>query len=55
VILADAIFAYVGSANVTAASREQSMEMGVIVKGQAAAEVAIIIDAIIGSAIPWNE
>jgi len=54
VLLADTLFAYVGSANVTVASREQSMEMGVIVKGQAAAEVAIIVDAVISSAVPWN-
>ena len=54
VILADAAFAYVGSANVTVASREQSMEMGVVVKGQAAAQVAIVVDAVIRSASPWN-
>jgi phosphatidylserine/phosphatidylglycerophosphate/cardiolipin synthase-like enzyme len=53
VILADRDFAYVGSANVTAASREQSMEMGVVVKGQAAAEVATIVDAVISSAVLW--
>ena len=53
VILADAEFAYVGSANVTAASREHSMEMGVVVKGRAAAEIAVVVDAAIKSAESW--
>jgi phosphatidylserine/phosphatidylglycerophosphate/cardiolipin synthase-like enzyme len=53
VILADSSYAYVGSANVTAASRENSMEMGVIVKGHAALEIADVVDAVIKSAQCW--
>ena len=53
VILADSTHAYVGSANVTAASRENSMEMGVVVKGQAALEIADVVGAVIRSAQCW--
>jgi phosphatidylserine/phosphatidylglycerophosphate/cardiolipin synthase-like enzyme len=53
VILADSNYAYVGSANVTAASRENSMEMGVVVKGHAALEIADVVDAVIKSAQCW--
>jgi phosphatidylserine/phosphatidylglycerophosphate/cardiolipin synthase-like enzyme len=53
IILADATYAYVGSANITAASRESSMEMGVVVKGRAALEIADVIDAVIKSAQCW--
>lgn len=53
VILADSTYGYVGSANVTAASRENSMEMGVVVKGHAALEIADVVDAVIKSARCW--
>jgi phosphatidylserine/phosphatidylglycerophosphate/cardiolipin synthase-like enzyme len=53
VILADSTYAYVGSANVTAASRENSMEMGVVVKGHAALEIADVVNAVIKSARCW--
>jgi hypothetical protein len=53
VILVDSTYAYVGSANITAASRESSMEMGVIVKGHASLEIADVIDAVIKSARCW--
>jgi phosphatidylserine/phosphatidylglycerophosphate/cardiolipin synthase-like enzyme len=49
IILADSDVAYVGSANLTAASREYSMEMGVVLRGKAAREVAIVIDAVLRS------
>jgi hypothetical protein len=52
-ILADSTYAYVGSANVTAASRENSMEMGVIVKGRAAREIRTVVDAVITAAQLW--
>jgi phosphatidylserine/phosphatidylglycerophosphate/cardiolipin synthase-like enzyme len=54
VILADADSAYVGSANVTAASLEYSMEMGVVLKGRAAAEIAVVVDAVLKSATVWT-
>lgn len=54
VLLVDSSYAYVGSANITAASRESSMEMGVIVKGHAALEIAHVVDAVINSAQLWS-
>lgn len=53
VILADADFAYVGSANVTVASLENSMEMGVVLRGRAAREISYVIDAVLKCADPW--
>lgn len=46
-VLADADVAYVGSANITAASREYSMEMGVVLRGRAARSVGMVVDAVI--------
>ena len=54
VILADSDFAYVGSANVTGASRDYSMEMGVVLTGHAAAQVALVLDAVMKSATAWT-
>jgi len=47
VVLADDDYAYVGSANMNRASLEHSLEMGILVRGDAAQTVANVIDAII--------
>jgi phosphatidylserine/phosphatidylglycerophosphate/cardiolipin synthase-like enzyme len=56
VILADRKAAYVGSSNLTAASRDYSMEMGVILHGKAAREIAEVVNAVLrsASAVPLN-
>lgn len=54
VILADSEVAYVGSANITGNSREDSMEMGVVVKSRAATEISYVIDAVLKCATPWG-
>jgi hypothetical protein len=46
VILADESYAYVGSANVNRASLEYSMELGVLLRGDAARRISQIVDAI---------
>lgn len=53
-VLCDRSSAYLGSSNVTAASLEHSMEMGVVLEGRAAASVADVIDAVLESATPWK-
>jgi phosphatidylserine/phosphatidylglycerophosphate/cardiolipin synthase-like enzyme len=53
-VLRDRSAAYLGSSNVTAASLEYSMEMGVVLEGRAAASVADVIDAVLKSAAPWD-
>lgn len=53
-VLCDRSAAYLGSSNVTAASLEHSMEMGVVLEGRAAASVADVIDAVLASSAPWN-
>ncbi len=53
VMLADSAVAYVGSANLTSASRDYSMEMGVVVKGRAAYEISVVIEAVLKSAETW--
>jgi phosphatidylserine/phosphatidylglycerophosphate/cardiolipin synthase-like enzyme len=50
VILSDHNAAYVGSANLTAASREYSMEMGVVIRGRAARQIAEVVHAVIRAA-----
>lgn len=50
VVLCDRERAYVGSANLTSASLEFSMEMGVLVQGKAAEEVALVVDAVLAVA-----
>ncbi|MDD5175168.1 MAG: phospholipase D-like domain-containing protein [Sterolibacterium sp.] len=50
VVLCDVDVAYVGSSNLTSASLEHSMEMGISVKGKAAADVAIVIEAVLRAA-----
>lgn len=53
VVLCDQDAAYLGSSNMTSASISHSMEMGVAVSGRAAADVAVVIEAVLGSAIEW--
>jgi phosphatidylserine/phosphatidylglycerophosphate/cardiolipin synthase-like enzyme len=55
VVLCDRSTAYLGSSNVTAASLEHSMEMGVVLEGRAAAGVAEVVDAVLAAATPWVE
>jgi phosphatidylserine/phosphatidylglycerophosphate/cardiolipin synthase-like enzyme len=52
-VLCDRSAAYLGSSNVTAASLEHSMEMGVVLDGRAAAGVAEVIDAVLAAATLW--
>lgn len=54
VVLADRNVAYVGSANLTAASRDYSMEMGVVLRGKAAWEVSEVLDAVMRAATAVN-
>lgn len=53
VVLCDRSSAYLGSSNITSASLEHSMEMGVVIQGRAASDVAEVIDAVIKAAIQW--
>jgi phosphatidylserine/phosphatidylglycerophosphate/cardiolipin synthase-like enzyme len=50
VVLCDESTAYIGSSNVTAASLAHSMEMGVILEGRAASEVALVVEAVLKAA-----
>lgn len=52
-VLCDRSVAYLGSSNVTAASIEHSMEMGVVLDGRAAAGVSEVIEAVLAAATPW--
>lgn len=52
-VLCDRSAAYLGSSNVTAASLEHSMEMGVVLEGRAAAGVAEVVDAVLAAATLW--
>jgi len=52
-VLCDRSAAYLGSSNVTAASLEHSMEMGVVLEGRAASGVAEVIDAVLAAATQW--
>ncbi|MBI5921935.1 MAG: hypothetical protein HY847_09795 [Betaproteobacteria bacterium] len=47
VVLCDTNAAYVGSSNLTGASLEHSMEMGITVSGKAAADVAVVMEAVL--------
>lgn len=49
VVLCDRNAAYLGSSNVTAASLDHSMEMGVVLQGSAAMDVAEVVDAVLAS------
>ena len=52
-LLCDRNMAYLGSSNLTAASLEHSMEMGVVIQGRAAAGVATVIDAVLTTSVRW--
>lgn len=52
-VLCDRAAAYLGSSNVNTASLEHSMEMGVLLRGRAAAGVADVLDAVLAAAVPW--
>lgn len=54
VVLCDNNAAYLGSSNMNGASLEYSMEMGVSLKGRAAADVATVLDAVMKAAQPWT-
>jgi phosphatidylserine/phosphatidylglycerophosphate/cardiolipin synthase-like enzyme len=47
VVVVDRRHAYLGSSNVTAASLDHSMEMGVTLEGKAVAKVAEVVDAVL--------
>lgn len=51
VVLSDRNIAYLGSSNLNAASLEYSMELGVVLEGKAAADVAVVIDAVLAAAV----
>ena len=53
VVLCDSDTAYLGSSNMTSASLEHSMEMGVALRGRAAADVAVVVEAVMKAAQPW--
>lgn len=53
VVLCDRDTAYLGSSNMTSASLEHSMEMGVALKGRAAADVAVVLEAVMKAAVAW--
>jgi phosphatidylserine/phosphatidylglycerophosphate/cardiolipin synthase-like enzyme len=53
VVLCDRSAAYLGSSNLTAASLEHSMEMGVVLRGRAASGVAEVVDAVIAASTPF--
>ncbi|MHB1098567.1 MAG: phospholipase D-like domain-containing protein [Burkholderiales bacterium] len=53
VVLCDSGTAYLGSSNMTSASLEHSMEMGVALKGRAAADVAVVVEAVMKAAVAW--
>lgn len=53
VVLCDSDTAYLGSSNMTSASLEHSMEMGVALRGRAATDVAVVLEAVMKAAQPW--
>jgi phosphatidylserine/phosphatidylglycerophosphate/cardiolipin synthase-like enzyme len=53
VILCDHDTAYVGSSNMTVASMDYSMEMGVTIRGRAAGDVAVVLEAVLKAATKW--
>jgi phosphatidylserine/phosphatidylglycerophosphate/cardiolipin synthase-like enzyme len=54
VVLCDRNAAYLGSSNMNTASLEHSMEMGVALQGRAAADVAVVLDAVMTTASQWS-
>lgn len=53
VLLCDDHTAYLGSSNITAASLEHSMEMGVELTGRAARDVSSVIQAVVASSVRY--
>jgi phosphatidylserine/phosphatidylglycerophosphate/cardiolipin synthase-like enzyme len=53
VVLCDRTAAYLGSSNLTAASIEHSLEMGVVLNGRAVTGVSEVIDAVLATATEW--
>jgi phosphatidylserine/phosphatidylglycerophosphate/cardiolipin synthase-like enzyme len=51
-LIADGVRAYVGSANMTGASFESSMEMGVILSGEAARQLSRFVEVVVRCAKP---
>lgn len=54
VVLCDRSSAYLGSSNLTAASLEHSMEMGIALQGRTAVDVAVVLDAVLAASTPWQ-
>lgn len=52
VVLADAVSAYVGSANLLRRSRYSNLECGVLVDGASALDVSMLIDTVLAIAVP---
>jgi phosphatidylserine/phosphatidylglycerophosphate/cardiolipin synthase-like enzyme len=52
-LLVDAVRAYIGSANMTGASFESSMEVGVILSGEAALQLSRFVEVVVRCAKPW--
>lgn len=52
-LLVDGVRAYVGSANMTGASFESSMELGVILSGEAARQLSRFVEVVVRCAKPW--
>lgn len=53
-LVADGVHAYVGSANMTGASFEASLELGVILSGEAARQLSRFVEVIVRCARPWS-
>jgi phosphatidylserine/phosphatidylglycerophosphate/cardiolipin synthase-like enzyme len=52
-LIVDGVRAYVGSANMTGASFESSMELGVILSGEAARQLSRFVEVVVRCAKPW--
>jgi phosphatidylserine/phosphatidylglycerophosphate/cardiolipin synthase-like enzyme len=48
--LCDKFLTYVGSSNITTASLAHSMEIGVVLEGRAAADISVILEAVLAAA-----
>lgn len=53
VVLCDRNSAYLGSSNITAASLEHSMEMGVVLNGRAVATISEVLDSVLSASTQW--
>ena len=54
VLIVDGVRAYIGSANMTGASFESSMELGVILSGEAARQLSRFVEVVVRCAKPWH-